>query len=155
MNCIPDKAEILLSYLVGMAPLGTPFAPRTTWLTTDLNCNRWNLYTRLNQLIRLGAVERLSAGSHRTFGVLVVRKRPEAFYVPPEPPPVEPEQPTLRHNLDAGRGGRAQRSDWFARLAEIPPDTRSLTGHVCGDPVFERSALFSSALRGAKANGSG
>jgi hypothetical protein len=26
MNCIPDQAEVLLSYLVGMAPVGTPFA---------------------------------------------------------------------------------------------------------------------------------
>jgi hypothetical protein len=70
--------------------------------------------------------------------VLVVRKRPEAFY---EPEPVEPELPTIRHNLDVGRGGRAQRADWFARLAEIPPDTRSLTGRAVGDPLPGRSAL--------------
>lgn len=32
-------------------------------------------------------------------------------------------------------------ADYAARLAEIPPDHRSLTGIICGDPVFERSAL--------------
>ena len=29
-----------------------------------------------------------------------------------------------------------------ARFAEIPPDTRDNTQRICGDPVFERSALY-------------
>lgn len=33
------------------------------------------------------------------------------------------------------------RSDAAARLAEIPPDTRTITGVLFGDPIFERSAL--------------
>lgn len=36
----------------------------------------------------------------------------------------------------------AVREDFAARLAEIPRDTRTLTGKVCGDPLFERSALY-------------
>lgn len=31
--------------------------------------------------------------------------------------------------------------DIAARLAEIPPDTRTLTGVICGDPLPGRSAL--------------
>lgn len=31
--------------------------------------------------------------------------------------------------------------DFMARLAEIPPDTRSKTQRMFGDPVFQRSAL--------------
>ena len=48
-----------------------------------------------------------------------------------------------------GRAGRkfvrdlyaSARADFEARLAEIPPDTRDLTGRLMGDPVYERSAL--------------
>lgn len=36
---------------------------------------------------------------------------------------------------------RASKADRLARLAEIPPDTRSLTGRICGDPIPGRSAL--------------
>jgi hypothetical protein len=32
--------------------------------------------------------------------------------------------------------------DVAARLAEIPPDTRSLTQRLCGDPLPQRSALY-------------
>lgn len=38
--------------------------------------------------------------------------------------------------------GRVDEMVAAARLAEIPPDTRDLTQRVCGDPVFERSALY-------------
>ena len=34
------------------------------------------------------------------------------------------------------------RAEIGARLAEIPPDTRSLTARAFGDPIFERSALY-------------
>lgn len=32
--------------------------------------------------------------------------------------------------------------DWKSRVAEIPTDTRGLTGRLCGDPILERSALY-------------
>lgn len=38
--------------------------------------------------------------------------------------------------------GRVDETVAAARLAEIPPDTRNLTQRVCGDPIFERSALY-------------
>lgn len=34
------------------------------------------------------------------------------------------------------------RADAERRMAEIPADTRSLTGRMLGDPLFERSALY-------------
>lgn len=36
---------------------------------------------------------------------------------------------------------QAKTAEYDARLAEVPPDHRDLTGIICGDPVFERSAL--------------
>lgn len=36
----------------------------------------------------------------------------------------------------------ATKNDFLARLAEIPPDTRSLTARAFGDPIFQRSALY-------------
>lgn len=38
--------------------------------------------------------------------------------------------------------GRVDEAVAAARLAEIPPDTRNLTQRICGDPLFERSALY-------------
>lgn len=40
-----------------------------------------------------------------------------------------------------GRADRLAAVDALARLAEIPPDTRSLTGRLFGDPLPGRSAL--------------
>lgn len=31
--------------------------------------------------------------------------------------------------------------DAARRLREVPPDTRDLTARICGDPIYERSAL--------------
>ncbi len=41
------------------------------------------------------------------------------------------------HHIEKDLG----RDDYAARQAEIPPDTRSLTAILCGDPVPSRSAL--------------
>lgn len=38
--------------------------------------------------------------------------------------------------------GRVDAKVAAARLAEIPPDRRNLTQRICGDPLFERSALY-------------
>lgn len=53
-----------------------------------------------------------------------LRKQGGIYGKPPMPRSIKPAQ-----------------EDIAARLAEIPPDTRSLTGYLMGDPVFERSAL--------------
>ena len=55
----------------------------------------------------------------------------------------------IRHGGDIrGIGGtkhiashKPHPDDLAARLAEIPPDTRTLTGVICGDPLPGRSAL--------------
>lgn len=39
--------------------------------------------------------------------------------------------------------GREIEADWQRLRAAIPEDTRGLTGRLFGDPVFERSALYS------------
>ncbi|MCP4306592.1 MAG: hypothetical protein GY788_17325 [bacterium] len=44
-----------------------------------------------------------------------------------------------------GGVGRVKSADVAARLAEIPPDTRTITGMICGDPLPGRSALDRSA----------
>jgi len=36
---------------------------------------------------------------------------------------------------------RPPEADYLARLAEIPPDTRTTTARICGDPLPGRSAL--------------
>lgn len=40
--------------------------------------------------------------------------------------------------------GKVSQEDFYARLAEIPPDTRSLTQRLCGDPLPGRDALSKS-----------
>jgi hypothetical protein len=48
--------------------------------------------------------------------------------------------PPLRLTLAPER--RPPKEDVAARLAEIPPDTRSLTQRLFGDPLPQRSALY-------------
>lgn len=47
----------------------------------------------------------------------------------------------LRADLDKDMPTRIDPADVAARLAEIPPDTRTLTGFLFGDPLPGRSAL--------------
>jgi hypothetical protein len=47
-------------------------------------------------------------------------------------------------------GPNAQvRLDAMKRLAEIPPDTRTASQKILGEPIFERSALFQKMQGGA------
>jgi hypothetical protein len=45
------------------------------------------------------------------------------------------------HRAFAPADPRVADADVAARLAEIPPDRRSVSAQIMGDPVFERSAL--------------
>jgi hypothetical protein len=134
-------AEVLLSYLCGLGPVGQPVEPRFDWLMADLGYRqKVTIYRCLNDLIRERAVERVAGGRSGTLGLLVVRRRPEQIPRPRPPEPVvEPPEcavPTL-HMAE----WRVTKEERAARLAEIPQDTRNLTQRVFGDPVYERSAL--------------
>jgi len=134
-------AEVLLSYLCGLGPVGQPVEPRFDWLMADLGYRqKVTIYRCLNDLIRERAVERVAGGRSGTLGLLVVRCRPEQIVRQPPPEPVvEPSEiavPTL-HMAE----WRVTKEERAARLAEIPQDTRNLTQLVFGDPVYERSAL--------------
>jgi hypothetical protein len=45
-------------------------------------------------------------------------------------------------HVESKQAAPAKVHDVAARLREIPPDTRSLTGQLLGDPLPQRSALF-------------
>lgn len=47
----------------------------------------------------------------------------------------------IMKGLDAREKMRASPREVAARLAEIPPDTRDLTGRVFGDPLLGRRAI--------------
>lgn len=136
---LTPPAEVLLSYFTGLAPVGLLFEPRVANALTDLGyVARRSIYIRLSELIRTGCIKKHAYGGKGTFGLLSVVKRLEHMPVP-LPPESSPASPEITHN----RVKRAAtRPDWFARLAEIPPDTRTLTQRAFGDPLPERSALY-------------
>ncbi len=53
---------------------------------------------------------------------------------------VERREISVRHH--AGKRDTQIERDWHRQLASMPADTRNLTARVCGDPLFERSALY-------------
>lgn len=71
-------------------------------------------------------------GVHYTIIAKQLDRHPEGVRQFLRPPPRQQQIPPRRE---------AEAADWFARLAEIPADTRDLTGRLLGDPLPARSAL--------------
>ena len=137
---LSPPAEVLLSYLTGLAPVGQTFEPRVAHVMADLGYRQHvSIYRCLSELIAAGCVKKHIYGGKDTLGLMAVTKRLENIpaFVPPKPMP-----PTPEVTLNRVKKPAATRSDWFARLAEIPADTRDLTGRLCGDPIAQRSALY-------------
>ncbi len=51
-------------------------------------------------------------------------------------------QEESRHKSWVVAGARPTDAEFRAAQRLIPPDTRDLTARICGDPIFQRSALF-------------
>lgn len=124
------RAEELWSYLIGLGPVGSTVRADPAWLAEDLLITtrvfRSYLYA---QLVKAGCIQKVSPH------VSIVLKRIPALPDAPKPEP-EPETP----HVDNYARWKPSCDDIAARLAEIPADTRGLTGRVCGDPLPGRSA---------------
>lgn len=145
---LTPSSEVFLSYLTGLAPVGEPIEPRLETTMADLGYRqKVSIYRCLGELIRAGCVRKIAGGSGGTIGVLIVAVRLEnlaELHLKKD----------VRRGCDAAIGfgvddeadddavgsagclsGRVSQEDWFARLAEIPDDTRDLTARVLGDPI--------------------
>lgn len=128
----------VLSYFTGLGPVGTPVEISIRDLSDDLGFrNPRSFYTHLTSLIVGGFVRRLSGGTGGSTGALVVLKRLEDD--PPPPPVVEAPMP--RRPAEE-RSDSMAKIDAYARLAEIPRDTRTPAQRLMGDPIPQRSALW-------------
>lgn len=75
---LSPRAEELLSYFTGLAPVGEPIEAPLAWPMADLRINTKQCFHKhLNTLIAGGYVRRLATGSRRSFGLLVVLRRLE------------------------------------------------------------------------------
>jgi hypothetical protein len=142
---LTSPSEVMLSYLTGLAPVGHLFEPKLSQLMADLGYRqKVSIYRCLNELMRSGCVRKIACGANGTVGVLLVARRLEEVEERHAPKPEE-----YGFAPDAGRdcaaedtphvrcrlANRVTREDWYARLAEIPDDTRDLTARVLGDPI--------------------
>lgn len=75
---ISPKKEIVLSYLVGLAPLGQPFRIEK-FVQKDLQIERNNLAQFVRRLAELGAIEQVDLRRGATGQTIRVLKRPEDF----------------------------------------------------------------------------
>jgi len=75
---ISPKKEVVLSYLVGLAPLGTPFVV-PHFAERDLQLSRLNLAQFIRRLCNLGAVEQAYLRKGASPQTIRVLKRPEDF----------------------------------------------------------------------------
>jgi hypothetical protein len=145
---IPFKLTLpqatVLSYFTGLGPVGTPVEVSIRDLSDDLGFrNPRSFYDHLATLMAGGFVRRLYRGSGGSTGALVVLKRLEDD--PPPPPVVEAPMP---RRAAEERSDSMAKIDAYARLAEIPRDTRTPAQRLMGEPVFERSALFAKRVDG-------
>jgi hypothetical protein len=140
---LTPPSEVLLSYLTGLAPVGTLFEPTLGQLMADLGYRqKVSIYRCLGELMRGGCVKKIACGANGTIGVLMVARRleeleerhlpkPEECGTRPDGDCVAEDAPQIRSRL----ANRVTREDWYARLAEMPDDTRDLTARVLGDPI--------------------
>lgn len=69
-------AEVMLSYLIGLAPVGATIEPSLDTLSSDLGYNqKASIYRLLSELISGGYVKRIATGRNGSIGVLLVKKR--------------------------------------------------------------------------------
>lgn len=79
---ITQRQEEVLSYIVGLAPIGQPFQVKHRWLATDfVRMNHSNFNQLIKVLVRIGAVKVVQTGIGATPSTLTVLKRPEDFEV--------------------------------------------------------------------------
>jgi len=79
---ITEGQEEILSYLCGLAPIGTPLQVPHKWIVADLDSLDHSSFCKfVLQLVKRGAVEIVARGMGATPSVLRVLQRPEAFAV--------------------------------------------------------------------------
>jgi len=75
---ISPKKEIVLSYLVGLAPLGMPFVVEN-FVQKDLQITRINLAQFIRRLADMGAIQQATLRKGSRPQTIRVLKRPEDF----------------------------------------------------------------------------
>lgn len=72
-----ERLEEVLSYLIGLAPVGQLFEIPRAYAMADLGICEWTFYVYLRELINQRYVKRFSCGASGSTGVLVVLRRME------------------------------------------------------------------------------
>jgi len=81
MKMTERQAEVL-SYILGLAPMGEPVQVKHKWLATDFHrMDHSNFGALVKAIIKRGAVEVVTTGIGATPSTLRVLKRPEAFEI--------------------------------------------------------------------------
>lgn len=134
---LSPRAEELLSYITGLGRVGTALPVPIEWVKEDLPGfhHKNSFYLFVKELIDAGCVRREGVGQY------VVLRRLENIPTVYRCPVPEKEVENSRNECAEFAISKQVRADALARIAEIPDDTRSLTGRICGDPLPGRSAL--------------
>lgn len=78
---ITRRQEVVLSYLTGLAPIGSPFVYRVRDASADLCMDRRYIHQDLRRLTDVKAVEVVEAGRPYFPSTVRVLKRPEQMEV--------------------------------------------------------------------------
>jgi len=148
------RAKELLSWLIGLGPVGEPVHANPEWIAEDLGIRkRPHRVQLISRLVREKAVKRLGGD------VLIVLKRIPAekdWEVCLKKVPVLDEaeeieiaakqtkkpfnETRIGHILRGRALYEAKREEFRRALESVPADTRDLTARLCGDPLPGRSA---------------
>lgn len=143
------RSKELLSYLIGLGPVGEPVHADPRLLAEDLGLHkRPHRVQLLSRLVRCGAVKRLGGDIFIVLKrvppekdweyVLKKNKKPKEWdYFDPEYMS-ENKMEQIRRGQE---GWERKRREFEEAMASIPRDTRDLTARLMGDPLPTRSAL--------------
>lgn len=127
------RAEELLSYMIGLAPIGRAVVLDRHHLAADLGImTRQSKANLILELVRAGVIRR---GGPNLYQVIKRIGAVQQRALVDEEAPAKHRRQAQEHAINAAR------HDAYARLAEIPRDTRSPAQRLMGEPIFERSAL--------------
>lgn len=74
-----ERDEILLSYLTGLGPVGTPVMCMAKWLRKDMQWDHQTYYISLRNLVRSGKIKCFHQGQYIVLKPLEVGRKVEAF----------------------------------------------------------------------------
>lgn len=129
---LSPRGEELLSYLIGLAPVGRPVKLVHEHVWADLGIKRTHMLMLVQELITKDVVTRCAPSVYRVANRTILDFKRAKVRKKAQQPATK--KPRLFAHIE-------RRDEDYSPVWPPKFDRRSLTAFICGDPLPERSAL--------------